>query len=99
MLIFQALLRWRSPAVLIEVLVYPGFRWAAEGLRAEVVRVAMDKDGIIPEVRPAAARARDSIDICVQRAVNILGGYDLAWPAMYLFCGCVCHGAGGLGPL
>lgn len=54
-LIFQAILKGRRPVVLVEELSYPGFRRAAELLRAEVVPVAMDADGLIPEALAAAA--------------------------------------------
>ena len=48
-LIFQTILQGRKPTVLIEELSYPGFRRAAELLRADVVPVAMDAEGVIPE--------------------------------------------------
>ena len=40
-LILQSVLRGRRPAVLVEDLAYPGFRRAAELLRADVIPVAM----------------------------------------------------------
>ncbi|KIN77217.1 PLP-dependent aminotransferase family protein [Sulfitobacter mediterraneus] len=55
MLILQTILRGRRPVVFIEELAYPGFRRTAELLRAEVVPIAMDKDGVIPEALAAAA--------------------------------------------
>lgn len=70
MLIFQALLRGRRPAVLVEELAYPGFRRAAEMLRAEVVPVAMDKDGILPEALAAAAKAHDAQILCTSPEVH-----------------------------
>lgn len=64
MLVMQALLRGRRPTILVEELAYPGFRRAAEMLRADVVSVAMDKDGIIPEALEAAAHAHDAQILC-----------------------------------
>lgn len=54
LLTMQAILRGRRPVVLVEELAYPGFRRAAELLRAEVLPVAMDNHGIIPEALDAA---------------------------------------------
>lgn len=70
MLILQAVLRGRRPAILVEELAYPGFRRAAEMLRAEVVSVAMDKDGIIPEALEAAAKAHDVQILCTSPEVH-----------------------------
>lgn len=55
LLVMQAVLRGRRPVVLVEELAYPGFRRAAELLRADVVPVAMDDHGLIPEALQAAA--------------------------------------------
>lgn len=63
-LVLQAVLRGRRPVVLVEELSYPGFRRAAELLRADVVPVAMDAQGIIPEALDAAARANDAQILC-----------------------------------
>ncbi|MEM9436474.1 MAG: PLP-dependent aminotransferase family protein [Pseudomonadota bacterium] len=57
LLVMQAVLRGRRPAVMVEELSYPGFRRAAELLRADVIPVAMDDHGIIPESLEAAAGA------------------------------------------
>ncbi|WP_420010556.1 PLP-dependent aminotransferase family protein [Tateyamaria sp.] len=70
MLIFQAVLRGRKPAVLVEELAYPGFRRAAELLRAEVIPVAMDEDGILPEALEAAARTHDAQILCTSPEVH-----------------------------
>lgn len=70
MLIFQALLRGRRPAVLVEELAYPGFRRAAEMLRAEVVPVAMDADGVIAEALETAAKAHDAQVFCTSPEVH-----------------------------
>lgn len=55
LLILQAILVGRRPVVLVEELAYPGFRRAAELLRAEVVPVAMDAHGVCPEALEAVA--------------------------------------------
>ena len=55
LLVMQAILRGRRPVVLVEELAYPGFRRAAELLRAEVVPVAMDGYGIRPDALEAVA--------------------------------------------
>jgi DNA-binding transcriptional MocR family regulator len=70
LVIFQAVLRGRKPAVLVEELAYPGFRRAAEMLRAEVIPVAMDADGIIPEALEAAAKAHDAQVLCTSPEVH-----------------------------
>ena len=54
LLVFQTVLRGRRPTVFVEELAYPGFRRAAELVRADVVSVAFDADGIIPEALAAA---------------------------------------------
>ena len=55
LLVFQTILKGRRPVIFVEELAYPGFRRAAELLRAEVVSIAMDSDGVIPEALAAAA--------------------------------------------
>jgi DNA-binding transcriptional MocR family regulator len=55
LLVFQTILKGRRPVIFVEELAYPGFRRAAELLRAEVVSVAMDVNGVIPEALAAAA--------------------------------------------
>ncbi|MEM9638271.1 MAG: PLP-dependent aminotransferase family protein [Pseudomonadota bacterium] len=76
MLILQAILEGRRPTVLIEELAYPGFRRAAELLRADVIPVAMDADGVIPEALEAAARAHDAQVFCTSPEVhNPTGGF------------------------
>ncbi|MDF1727705.1 MAG: PLP-dependent aminotransferase family protein [Sulfitobacter sp.] len=56
LLVLQTILRGRRPVVLIEELAYPGFRRAAELLRADIVSVAMDAEGLIPEALAQAAQ-------------------------------------------
>ncbi|MEL6449697.1 MAG: PLP-dependent aminotransferase family protein [Pseudomonadota bacterium] len=70
MLIFQTLMRGRRPTVLVEELAYPGFRRAAELLRADVIPVAMDAQGVIPEALEAAARAHDAQIFCTSPEVH-----------------------------
>ena len=69
-LILQALLRGRRPVVLVEELSYPGFRRAAEMLRAEVVPVAMDDEGLVPDALEAAARAHGAQILCTSPEVQ-----------------------------
>jgi DNA-binding transcriptional MocR family regulator len=71
MLMFQTVLRGRRPIVFLEELAYPGFRRAAEALRADVVSIAMDSDGIIPEALAAAAeRYPDAQIFCTSPEVH-----------------------------
>ena len=63
-LVMQTVLRGRRPVVLVEELFYPGFRRAAELLRADVVAVEMDAQGIIPEALDAAARTHEAQILC-----------------------------------
>lgn len=55
LLVFQTVLRGKRPTVFVEELSYPGFRRAAELVRADVVPIDCDGDGIIPEALAAAA--------------------------------------------
>ncbi len=63
-LVMQAVLRGRRPVVLLEELTYVGFRRAAELLRAEVVGVPMDAQGIIPEALEALVRKHEAQLLC-----------------------------------
>ncbi|SFJ60748.1 PLP-dependent aminotransferase family protein [Jannaschia pohangensis] len=69
-LVMQAVLTGRRPVVLIEELTYPGFRRVAEMLRAEVIPVAMDKDGILPDALEVAARGADVQLLCTSPDVH-----------------------------
>ena len=69
-LVFQSILQGRRPAILIEELSYPGFRRAAELLRADVIPVAMDRDGVIPEALEEAAKAYDAQIFCTSPEVH-----------------------------
>jgi len=55
-LALQAVLHGAAPVILTEELSYPGVRHAGQLLRAKVVGVAMDDEGIIPEALEAAYR-------------------------------------------
>ena len=55
LLIFQTVLRGRRPTIFVEELAYPGFRRAAELVRAEVIAIPCDRHGLIPEALAAAA--------------------------------------------
>lgn len=70
LIILQALLRGRRPAVLVEDLAYPGFRRAAELLRADVIPVAMDRDGVLPDALEAAIKAHDAQVFCTSPEVH-----------------------------
>jgi DNA-binding transcriptional MocR family regulator len=70
LLIFQSVLRGRRPTVLVEELAYPGFRRAAEMLRADVFPVAMDANGVIPEALEAAARSHEAQIFCTSPEVH-----------------------------
>lgn len=69
-LVMQAALTGRRPVVLVEDLTYPGFRRVAEMLRADIVPVATDADGIIPEALAAAARNSDAQLLCTSPDVH-----------------------------
>lgn len=69
-LILQAVLSGPAPVVLTEELSYPGFRRAADLLRARTVSVAMDAHGLIPEALDAAARTHDAQVLCTSPEVH-----------------------------
>ncbi|WP_299961853.1 PLP-dependent aminotransferase family protein [uncultured Roseobacter sp.] len=76
LLCLQSILTGRKPAVLIEELAYPGFRRAAEMLRADVVPIAMDAHGLIPQAFEQAVRAHDAQVLCTSPEVhNPTGGF------------------------
>ena len=70
MLVMQAVLHGRRPVILTEELSYPGFRRAAELLRAEVISVPMDSDGMIPEALDALAVQHDAQLVCTSPEVH-----------------------------
>lgn len=63
-LVMQSVLQGRKPVVLLEELTYPGFRRAAQILRADVVSVPMDAHGIIPEALGELAQKHDAQLLC-----------------------------------
>ena len=63
-LVMQSVLHGRKPVVLLEELTYPGFRRAAQLLRADVVSVPMDAQGIIPEALAELAQKHDAQLLC-----------------------------------
>ncbi len=64
-LVLMCCLRGDRPVVLTEELAYPGFRHAARLVRADVVGVEMDADGIIPEALEAACRRHGPQVLCL----------------------------------
>ena len=64
-IVLQCCLRGDRPVVLCEELAYPGFRHAARLNRAEVVPVALDSEGMIPEALDAACRRHGGQGVCV----------------------------------
>lgn len=64
-LILDCCLRGERPAVLIEELAYPGFRYAARAARAEVVPVEVDDEGVVPAALEAACRRHSVQVLCL----------------------------------
>jgi DNA-binding transcriptional MocR family regulator len=64
-LVLDCCLRGERPAVLIEELAYPGFRYAARAARADVVPVELDEYGIVPESLQAACRRHTAQVLCL----------------------------------
>ncbi|MEP5154900.1 PLP-dependent aminotransferase family protein [Planktotalea sp.] len=69
-LALQTILRGSKPVVLVEELSYPGFRRAAALLRADVISVPMDADGMIPEAIAALAQRHNVQAICTSPEVH-----------------------------
>ena len=69
-LVMQAVLRGRRPVVVVEELCYPGFRRAAELMRAEVVTVPMDGQGIIPEALEAVVSRHNAQLLCTSPEIQ-----------------------------
>ena len=69
-LVMQSVLTGRRPVVLVEDLTYPGFRRVAEMLRAEIVPVRTDADGIVPEALREAASSGDVQLLCTSPDVQ-----------------------------
>ena len=64
-LILDCCLRGDRPAVLIEELAYPGFRYAARAARADVVGVEIDEYGVVPDSLEAACRRHSAQVLCL----------------------------------
>ena len=69
-MVLQSVLRGRSPTILVEELCYPGFKRAADLLRANIVPVAMDKEGVIPAALEEAAKTHDAEIFCTSPEVH-----------------------------
>jgi len=69
-LILQTVLHGASPVILVEELAYPGFRRAAELLRAKVVAVPMDDQGVIPEALNDLAQSHSAQAFCTSPEVH-----------------------------
>ena len=69
-LCLQAILQGPGPVVLVEDLSYAGFRRAAEILRAGVVGVPMDDQGIIPDALDATIRSTGAQVLCTSPEVH-----------------------------
>ncbi|WP_136443560.1 PLP-dependent aminotransferase family protein [Pacificoceanicola onchidii] len=69
-LVMQAVLKGGRPVVMVEHLSYPGFRRAAELLRAEVVSVPMDEKGIVPSALEEIARKHGAQLLCTSPEVH-----------------------------
>lgn len=66
----QTILYGPNPVVLVEDLSYAGFRRAADLLRAQVVGVEMDEQGIIPESLEMMARSTRAQVVCTSPEVH-----------------------------
>lgn len=69
-LAMQSILTGQKPVVLVEELSYPGFRRAAELMRAEAISVPMDADGLIPEALEEIARTHGAQVLCTSPEVH-----------------------------
>jgi DNA-binding transcriptional MocR family regulator len=70
MTVMQAILKESNPTILVEDLSYAGFRRAAEILRAKVVGVAIDENGIVPEALEAAIKKSGASVLCTSPEVH-----------------------------
>ncbi|QFU08593.1 2-aminoadipate transaminase [Rhodobacteraceae bacterium THAF1] len=69
-LVLQAVLKGRAPQVAVEELSYPGFRRAAQLLRADVTGVPMDAQGIIPDALDQIARRHEIQVLCTSPEIH-----------------------------
>ncbi|MEM9395413.1 MAG: PLP-dependent aminotransferase family protein [Pseudomonadota bacterium] len=70
LLVMQTVLRGPTPQIFVEDLSYPGFRRAAETLRAETVALPMDDQGMLPEALDRAARSDCAQLVCLTPEVQ-----------------------------
>lgn len=70
LMIMQAILSGAAPVVLVEELSYPGFRRAAQLLRAIVVPVPMDQHGIVPEALEELTKKHGAQILCTCPSVH-----------------------------
>ncbi|WP_425090254.1 PLP-dependent aminotransferase family protein [Tropicimonas sp. S265A] len=70
MMVMQAVLSGPKPIILVEELAYPGYRRAAELLRAEVVPVPIDAHGVIPEALEATVKSTGAQILCMSAEVQ-----------------------------
>ena len=64
-IVMQCCLRGDRPVGFCEELAYPGFRHAARLNRAEVVPIALDAEGMVPEALEAACRRHGGQMVCI----------------------------------
>lgn len=69
-LALQSILTGARPVILVEDLAYPGFQRAADLLRAEVVRVPMDKEGIVPGALASLIQKHGAQVLCTSPEVH-----------------------------
>ncbi|SFE07320.1 aminotransferase-like domain-containing protein [Roseivivax sediminis] len=69
-LVMQTVLSGARPVVLVEELSYPGFRRAADLMRAEVVAVPMDAQGLVPEALDEIAVKHGAQLLCTSAEVH-----------------------------
>lgn len=70
MVVLQAILEGPQPVIMVEDLTYAGFRRASELLRAQVVEVAMDEHGILPDSMELAIRKSGATVLCTSPEVH-----------------------------
>nr|WP_281496026.1 PLP-dependent aminotransferase family protein [Marivita sp. S6314] len=68
--ILQAILRGNNPTILVEDMAYPGFRRAADLLRADAVGLPSDDKGILPDALEAAIRRTGAQVLCTSPDVH-----------------------------
>ena len=68
--ILQAILRGNNPTILVEEMAYPGFRRAADLLRADVVGLPSDENGILPDALEKTIRRTGAQVLCTSPDVH-----------------------------